>query len=266
MLHLDDPGLGATTARGLRDYQCEVDNAGSYPKQVAVGKCLFKRYNRQTDRVFKVVRKRLAYMCAGARRCGYCEDSVGDEVEHIKPKDLYPERVFVWENYLLACGQCNLTKSNRFSVISQGRLRDVTRRRNAPVRRPRAGAPALINPRDEDPLTFFDLEITETFVFLPRMDLSGIDEQRAHYTIDTLKLNRDVLLAARREAYGAYRARLFEYRQRRDDGASVTALRILSHAIMTSAHPTVWREMQRQRSLVDELRDLFSDVPEALSW
>lgn len=204
MLHLDDPGLDATTARGLRDYQCEVDNAGSYPKQVAVGKCLFKQYNRQTDRVFKVVRK--------------------------------------------------------------GRLRDVTRRRNAPVRRPRAGAPALINPRDEDPLGFFDLEITETFVFLPRLDLSGIDEQRAHYTIDTLKLNRDVLLAARREAYGAYRARLFEYRQRRDDGASVTALRILSHAIMTSAHPTVWREMQRQRSLVDELRDLFSDVPEALSW
>lgn len=265
MLHLDDPGLDATTARGLRDYQRKVDNAGSYPEQVATGKHLFERYKHRTNRVFKVVRTRLADMCPGARRCGYCEDSVGNEVEHIKPKDLYPERVFVWENYLLACGQCNRAKSNRFSVISRGRLRDVTRRRNAPVRRPRAGAPALINPRDEDPLAFFDLEITETFVFLPRLDLSGIDEQRAHYTIDTLKLNRDVLLTARRAAYGAYRALLFEYRQRRDDGASGTALGI-SNAIMTSAHPTVWREMQRQRSLVGELRDLFSDVPEALSW
>ncbi len=266
MLHLDDPGLDATTARVLRGYQRRVDNVGSYPGQVAAGKRLFERYNRRTNRVFKVVRTSLADMCAGARRCGYCEDSVGDEVEHIKPKDLYPQKVFVWENYLFACGQCNGGKNNRFSVISRGRLRDVTRRRNAPVRRPRAGAPALINPRDEDPLGFFDLEITETFVFLPRMDLSEIDEQRAHYTIDTLKLNRDVLLEARREAYGAYRARLFEYRQRRDDGASGTALRILSDAIMTSAHPTVWREMQRQRSLVGELRDLFSDVPEALSW
>ena len=266
MLHLDDPGLDAKTARGLRGYQRKVDNAGSYPEQVATGKHLFKSYNRQNNRVFKVVRTRLADMCAGARRCGYCEDSVGDEVEHIKPKDLYPQQVFVWENYLLACGQCNRGKNNRFSVISRGHLIDVTRRRSDPIRRPRAGAPALINPRDEDPLEFFDLEITETFFFLPRMDLSGIDEQRAHYTIDTLKLNRDVLLAARREAYGAYRARLFEYRQCRDDGASGTVLKILSDAIMTSAHPTVWREMQRQSSLVDELRVLFSDVPEALSW
>ena len=266
MLHLDDPGLDATTARGLRGYQREVANAGAYPEQVAAGKRFFERYNRQRNRVFTVVRTRLADMCAGARRCGYCEDSVGDEVEHIKPKDLYPERVFVWENYLLACGRCNGGKSNRFSVMSRGRLIDVTRRRNHPIRKPRAGAPALINPRDEDPLEFFDLEITETFVFLPRTDLSGIDEQRACYTIDTLKLNRDVLLEARREAYGAYRARLVEYRQRRDAGAAETDLKRLSDAITTSAHPTVWREMQRQRSLVGELQDLFSDVPEALSW
>ena len=96
MLHLDDPGLDATTARGLRGYQCEVDDAGTYSEQVAAGKCLFERYSHRTNRVFKVVRTRLADMCAGARRCGYCEDSVGDEVEHIKPKDLYPQQVFVW--------------------------------------------------------------------------------------------------------------------------------------------------------------------------
>jgi hypothetical protein len=115
-------------------------------------------------------------------------------------------------------------------------------------------------------LEFFDLEITETFFFLPRRGLSGIDKRRACYTIGTLKLNRDVLLEARREAYGTYRARLVEYRQCRDKGADETDLRIQSDAIMAIAHPTVWREMQRQRSLVEELRDLFSDVPEALSW
>ena len=266
MLYLDDPGLDATTARGLRGYQYEVDNAGAYPEQVAAGRRLFGQYNRQTNQVFKVVRTRLADMCAGARRCGYCEDSVGDEVEHIRPKDLYPERVFVWENYLLACGQCNGGKSNRFSVISRGRLRDVTRPRNHPIRRPRAGAPALINPRDEDPLEFFDLDLAETFVFLPRLGLLRIDEQRVCYTIDVLNLNRDVLLEARSEAYGAYRARLVEYRQYRDDGAAEADLRQRSDAITTSAHPTVWREMQRQSPLIDELRDLFSSVPEALSW
>lgn len=113
---------------------------------------------------------------------------------------------------------------------------------------------------------FFDLEITGTFVFLPRMGLSEINEQQACCTIDVLKLKRDVLLGARREAYGAYRVRLVEYRQRRDDGAAVTDLRILSDATTASAHPTVWREMQRQSSLTAELRGSFSSVPEALSW
>ena len=266
MLHLDDPGLDETTARGLRRYQRKVDKAGTYPKQVAAGKRLFESYNRQDNQVFRSVRTRLTDMCAGAQRCGYCEDSVGDEVEHIKPKDLYPEQVFVWENYLLACGRCNGGKSNRFSVINRGRLIEVTRRRNHPIRRPRAGASALINPRDEEPLEFFDLDLMGTFVFLPRIDLPRIDEQRASYTIDVLNLNRDVLLEARSEAYGAYRARLVEYRQYRDDGVAEADLRQLSDAIATSAHPTVWREMQRQSSLIGELRDLFSSVPEALSW
>ena len=103
-------------------------------------------------------------------------------------------------------------------------------------------------------------------MFLPRQDLQGVDEERAEYTIEVLKLNRDVLLEARREAYGAYRARLVEYRDLRDGGASEAELRILREGIATSMHPTVWREMQRQQFLIDELRTLFLDVPEALAW
>ena len=266
MLYLDDPGLDGETENGLRRYQAKVDAARSYPERVEAGKTLFSSYNRRENRVFGVVRERLAAMCSGARRCGYCEDSVGDEVEHIKPKDLYPEAVFVWENYLLACGPCNGGKNNRFAILRNNRLLDVTRGRNDPIRKPRSGSPAPINPRAEDPLAFLGLEIEETFLFLPRDDLSQVDEMRAGYSIDVLKLNRDVLLAARREAYDSYRARLFEYRGIRDNGASEVKLGNLRDAIMTMAHPTVWREMQRQQSVIDDLQPLFLDVPEALAW
>lgn len=40
----------------------------------------------------------------------------------------------------------------------------------------------------------------------------------------------------------------------------------LANAIVASAHPTVWREMQRQRVQLDEIATLFGDVPEALDW
>ena len=266
MLYLEDPGLDAKTARGLRTYQRVVDSSGTYAERVNAGKTLFGRYNRQQNHVFRVVREQLASMCFGARRCGYCEDSVGDEVEHIRPKDLYPEAVFVWENYLLACGPCNGSKNNRFSVVRGGRLVEVTRRQGDPIRRPRSGPPAPINPRNEDPLTFLDLEIVDTFMFLPKEGLSEIDEARAGYTIEVLRLNREVLLAARREAYGAHRARLFEYRELRDGGRGEAVLTRLREAVKTSAHPTVWREMQRQQSVIEDLQPLFLDVPEALNW
>ena len=266
MLYLEDPGLDAATARGLRTYQRMVDSSGTYAERVNAGKAFFGRYNRQQNRVFRVVRERLATMCAGARRCGYCEDSVGDEVEHIRPKDLYPEAVFVWENYLLACGPCNRGKNSRFSIVRDGRVVNVTRRRGDPVRKPRSGPPGPINPRNEDPLAFLALEIVDTFMFLPREDLSEVDEARAEYTIEVLKLNREVLLAARREACETYRARLYEYRGQRDGGASAAVLGGLRRGITASAHPTVWREMQRQQPLIDELHSLFRDVPEALTW
>ena len=53
----------------------------------------------------------------------YCEDSVADEVEHFRPKDLYPDVVFAWRNYLYACGQCNGGKNNRFSIVRAGHRR-----------------------------------------------------------------------------------------------------------------------------------------------
>lgn len=266
MLLLRDPGLARRTRRCLETYQKQVNSAGEYAAQVATGRELFDARNRQSNPVFRDVRGRLDDMCPGAHRCGYCEDSAADEIEHIKPKDLYPETVFVWENYLLSCGICNRRKSNRFAVIRCGKTVDVTRPRDSPIRRPRRDAPVPIDPRREDPLDFLDLDISGTFIFQPRQNTTPLSEERACYTIRMLDLNRDVLLVARGEAYGAYRARLVEYRDARQHGVGAAALEALKRGILTSAHPTVWREMARQRCHIPELRRLFAAIPEVPGW
>ena len=100
MIHLSDPGLDHEATEGLARYQREVNAAGSYAARVAKAKESFGARNRRSNRTFRSVRKALTVMCSGAQRCVYCEDSVGDEVEHIAPKDLYPCKVFMWANYV----------------------------------------------------------------------------------------------------------------------------------------------------------------------
>lgn len=265
MIHLPDPGLDAVTNQGLKQFQGEVDAAGDYPERVAEAKRLFDSRNNRQNRIFRKVRETLARMCSGACRCVYCEDSAGDEVEHIRPKDLYPCLVFVWANYVYACGRCNGRKRNKFAVMVKNRLVDVTRKHRAPVVAPVSGDPAFVNPRIEDPLAFLDLDLDDTFAVLARDDLSEVDQQRAEFTIATLGLNRDVLRQARDTAFRSYRALLREYVTKRGQ-AGVQELTNLADGLRAMPHPTVWAEMKRQRGWVPELDGLFAQAPEALSW
>ena len=47
-------------------------------------------------------------------KCAYCETLINasrsQQVEHFKPKSLFPSLVYDWNNYFLACGGCNGTK------------------------------------------------------------------------------------------------------------------------------------------------------------
>ncbi len=171
MIRLPHTLLAAAAVATLRRYQAEIDAVGDYPGRVQAGKDRFKVRNVPTNRTFAAVREALSRMCSGARRCMYCEDSVADEVEHIRPKDLYPEAVFVWENYLYACGPCNGGKLNRFQVLlaANGRLQDLTRGRGDPVVPPPANArPVFIDPRQEDGLDFIRLDLKGgTLRFVP---------------------------------------------------------------------------------------------------
>lgn len=268
MLPVPKKRLPTAAQQKLREFQNEVDAGASYADRVKLAKTRFSARNKATDPTFAVVRVILAEMCRGARRCMYCEDSVADEVEHFKPKDLYPELVFVWLNYLYACGPCNGPKNNRFSIVeTSGQLKDVSRPRGAAVTPPPAGAPALIDPRKEDPLAFMMLDLKDTFEFAPSAAAGAVGFARATYTIDVLRLNdRDYLVQARENAFGAYRSRLREYVAIRDMGASAAKLSRLKASLLRSPHPTVWAEMKRQHAHHADLRNLFAQAPEALNW
>lgn len=54
------------------------------------------------------------------RYCSYCERFLAQsiDVEHIRPKSLQPELQFTWDNFLLACKNCNSTKGNKQVLLN----------------------------------------------------------------------------------------------------------------------------------------------------
>lgn len=263
-MHLSEPAFGE-----LRNLQAAIDKVASYSDRVVAAKEMFRAKNVKTNATFTIVRETLSRMCSGAQRCCYCEDSAADEVEHIKPKHLYPESVFVWENYLYACGPCNGPKNNRYAIFDQasGAMVEIGSSRKTPVVAPPAGDPVLIDPRHEDPLYFFELDILDTFQFVPAYGLSAKDRQRAIYTREVLRLNqRDLLVRARRTAYGSYVARLRTYIIEKDTGATLEKLALHISGLQRMDHPTVWKEIQRQHSRIPMLDRFFALAPEALRW
>lgn len=269
MIRLPYVTLQTQAHRRLKQLQKKVDDETTYPKRVEAAKKHFSQQNKIGNKTFDEVKKALTKMCSGARRCAYCEDSLADEVEHIKPKDLYPEVVFDWENYVYACGPCNGPKNNQYAIFSSatGLIVDVTRKRNQPVVPPESGESAFINPRLENALDFMALDLEDTFLFVVISDEDSPEYQKADYTIKVLRLNeRDILSEARREAYGHYRARLKEYIQERDNNATTQKLNALKRSLLKMQHPTVWAEMKRQRDVIPELKTLFDSAPEALNW
>lgn len=190
MIRLPNTPLVRAAVTQLRTFQAGIDAIIDYAARVDAAKVQFGKKNTARNATFRKVRKTLSKMCSGARRCMYCEDSVADEVEHIRPKDLYPEAVFVWENYLYACGPCNGGKRSQFLVlVPPAGVVDVTRPPGTPVVPPAVGNPVFIDPRSEDGLLVMQLDLRGTFRFIPTSRPGTTDFVRAEHTIRILKLN-----------------------------------------------------------------------------
>ncbi len=92
-----------------------------------------KRWKAKHKASFDAIRSALEVMASGRGRCMYCEDSLGTDIEHFWPKAIYPERAFLWSNYLLACSHCNSNLKRTLFPLDT------------------AGAPLLIDPTVDDP-------------------------------------------------------------------------------------------------------------------
>lgn len=157
-------------------------------------------------------------------RCMYCEDSEGTDIDHFRPKAVYPEWTYVWENHLWACSSCNSNhKRERFPTDPQG-------------------APMLLDPTVDDP---------HAHLWLSTLGYYDHTTARGEASIEVCGLNRALLVGARRKAWVSLQRHLVDYHRALVDGDEQDALAIAAE-IRTAPHATV---------LVDLLR--VADVPNA---
>ena len=272
MIQLIDSKPNQSTLDGLRRFQEKIVGNFETKKKLVKRKSApgFSSYNKKGNKVFDAVKISLTEMCSGSKRCAYCEDAPADEVEHIYPKDLFPDLCFEWANYLYACGTCNGPKNNQFAII---RLDNQEIIHLDGTTEPPDGQSLLINPRAEDPLSFCKLNFT-SFHFEMIHPENTMEYQRAFYTINTvLRLNnqREYLRVARENAYGMYKMRLYYYQDHKNSVPQAQKDAMILQ-LKKESHRTVWKEMQRcfkDKSLWKSDRKLyflFKKNPEALTW
>lgn len=112
-----------------------------------------------------------ALKTASHDKCMYCESKVSHiyfgDVEHIKPKSIFPDLEYDWNNLGYACAKCNNKKSNRFDS-------------NTPY----------IDPYQEEPSNFI--------IFSGEFVWEKQGSERGKITIIDIGLNRTDLLEKRR--------------------------------------------------------------------
>lgn len=264
MIKLVAMDLDDRYADRLRRYQQRLNGLGDYELACRRGATRFKSYNRAINPVFEHIRDKLKEMCPPRLRCMYCEEGEARMIDHFHPKSVYPDRVFMWENYIYVCHGCNQDKAAQFAIFDANDARIPVKKTTSP---PPDGEPVLINPRFEDPLAWLAIDLNSGFV-VPIPTLSVREVERAIYTIDVLNLNRDPLPSGRIAAFDFFLARLELYSKRRFDEPHRVFRKML--------HQSVWQEMKRQtRRWFDfpdrngtkpEFISLFEAIPEAMEW
>lgn len=272
----------------LKKLQGQIDALPTYKAQVKAAKVLWqnKKKTNPQKAAFNRVEKELQKIAIGSNHyCNYCEANVGTTIEHIYPRGLFPNKTFVWENYLWTCKQCNgKHKVSQFQIFKNAHSAEIIDLvKDYSFVRPSNEDAVFINPRLENPLDYLQIDL-ENGCFEPKENNTNTRAyKRAAYTIETLQLNtRKGLVANRQKAYQNYQDLLQQYMHLQESTSSEALIAIfavsnntkkapwekqknlakleLQTYLLNQAHPAVWKEMQRQFESIPVLKKLFEQV------
>ena len=152
---------------------------------------------------FKPIIDALKQMVGVGERCMFCSGSECSQVEHFRPKAVFPLMTMRWENLFWTCGICNLSKGDRFPPDTEE-------------------GETLIDPTTENVWDFFFVDEFGNLTERWRPELNDIDP-RAHVTVRVFSLDRDALQQSRQ-------ARLQDLKEKARD-----ALILLANGALTVA-------------------------------
>lgn len=134
-------------------------------------------FNARKAPWFAPIITKLRKQAGAGQRCMLCSGSEASDVEHYRPKSVFPAEAMTWTNYLWACTPCNRKKTNRFPPDTEP-------------------GGKLINPVGEDVWDFFFID---QFGFLTPVyePTSGAPNARAVTTRDIFDLNRQAVQESR---------------------------------------------------------------------
>ncbi len=290
MLQLVSKDLLDNASDRLTYLQGRVDAELSFTLKAARASSLWdgKSSGQVGQAAFESIKTTLESMCVSVEICNYCEQNEANDIEHIYPKSLFPGMAFKWDNYLLACKQCNTAyKLDAFAVLdANDEIFDIPRGTEPPYLNG-----AFINPRTEDPSEFM-LVNTLSFKFELLPDLDKKAKNKAVKTIEVLQLNeRDTLVAARKAAATYYYERmerlvrilkastiqeikniLTPYDELVDESQSLETIKEsikqgFKKDIQAHQHPSVWHSIKIIDRMTNPKWDsIFDALPEAFHW
>lgn len=202
-------------------------------------------WRNQNNLAFQEIRQRLEEMASGIERCMYCEDSKGTAIDHFWPKATYPLLAYTWDNYVLACSECNSKKSKRFPLDAMG-------------------APLLLNPIEEEP--------ADHLAFSPSTGKYEALTQKGTESRDIYGLDRPVLVRGRNVTWIVLKSLLTNYSKHLSEGdveeaeKQKSAIQQLQFSGVFAAFLQIAKGPAAKILIGDECLQILRDHPEIEDW